>query len=274
MSNLAVPFDVTPLIAGGELLSIYGHGVAAQDLPSSGTDGPSIAYNDGFAFPADNDKQVRVEIIEAPLFGEFFVYEDTSFTYTTVVFTADQATYELYVDGVSLGTGIVQLITGDAAAISPAIVPSGGVVFSSVVSEYQNAILGEVIATGGFVYVPIVSPFAEEVPLVVASSVSAGGPNGTTTMPRPKTSESQRADEEANEQLLDARRTFIEQQVGREKEAAASKAAVARVAELEAQMKKMAQAHQLEMKETRLREKKSRAIALLMTALVHADDDD
>jgi hypothetical protein len=274
MSNLAVPFDVTPLIAGGQLLTIYGHGVAAQDLPSSGDDGASIAYNDGFSFPTDNNKQVRVEIIEAPDFGELFVYEDTSFTYTTTVFTADQATYRLFVDGADLGTGIIQLITGDTAAISPALVPSGGSFFGAVVSEYQNAIIGELVPTAGSVLVAEVTPLAQGGGTTTANSVSAGGPNGSTTKPRPRPDASLQADEEANEQLLEARRTFIEQQVGREKEAKAAKAAQARVTALEAQLKAMVETHQRELNETRLREKKSRAIALLMTALVHADDDD
>jgi hypothetical protein len=274
MSNLAVPFDVTPLISGGELLSIYGLGIAAQDLPSSGTDGASIAYNDGFTFPADTNKQVRIEIIEAPAFGELFVYEDTSFTYTAVVFGSDQAGYRLYVDGADLGTGVVQLITGDSAAISPAVVPSSGVVFSAVVSEIANAILGLVVPSDGSVFVAEVTPLSQGGGTVTASSVSAGGPNGSTAKPRTKTRDSQQSDEEANEQFLEARRQFIEQQVGREKESKAAKAALARLTALETQMKKMAEAHQRELSQTKLREKKSRAVALLMTALVHADDDD
>lgn len=110
-------------ISGKTVVGQRGLGILAQNIPSTGTHGPALAYND-LSFPADNDKEVRVEIITQPASGTWFVYEDTSFTYTGPDNTTNTGTYKLWVAGVDMGNATVTLNTGVLDATTPVMVGS------------------------------------------------------------------------------------------------------------------------------------------------------
>lgn len=99
-----------------------GLGVPAESIPSSGDSGASFLYND-LSLPADNGKEIRGEILTLPAAGTLFVNEDGSFTFTDAADGDYSFTYQLYVDGVAIGSPATVSIT----------VGEGGVVISGAV---------------------------------------------------------------------------------------------------------------------------------------------
>ena len=118
-------FDSTPLIADAYMWGDRGHGVLAEDVPSTGTNGPGYLYND-LSFPADNGKEVRGEIVSWPSAGTLTVYEDSSFEFTGAPDGNYSFTYQLYVDGVLTGAvTTVDLIVGSVVGDIPVITLTG-----------------------------------------------------------------------------------------------------------------------------------------------------
>lgn len=89
------------------LVGNRGIGVAAEDLPSSGTNGPSIPYS-GMSFPADNGKKIRVQMLTQPS-GVLTRYPDYSCTYLGATSSFD---YRLWVNNVDAGTATKMLSMG------------------------------------------------------------------------------------------------------------------------------------------------------------------
>ena len=111
--------DSSPLIAGSVVVGIGSHGVLAENIPSNGINGPGYVYED-LDLPADNGKEIRGLIVTTPASGDFFAYEDTSFTFENAADGAYNFTYQLYVDGVLTGSvATVTLVVGVVSAFNP-----------------------------------------------------------------------------------------------------------------------------------------------------------
>lgn len=80
-----------------------GFGVLGSEIAATGANGPGYAYND-LQLPADAGKEICGRITVWPLTGTLYAYEDTSFTYSRVGDGAASFQYQLYVDGVTVGT--------------------------------------------------------------------------------------------------------------------------------------------------------------------------
>lgn len=108
---MSIRVDSSPLIANSLIVGDSGHGVLAEEVPSSGDSGAGYIYND-LSLPADNGKEVRGEITTWPSSGTLTAYEDSSFTFSA----PDDSyyfEYQLYVDGVAAGSPArVDLIIG------------------------------------------------------------------------------------------------------------------------------------------------------------------
>lgn len=104
----SIRVDTSSLISGAVVVSnSAGFGVLAQDVPVSGANGPGIAYS-SLSFPADTGKEVRIALTAWPATGTLIIYEDTSFEYDGPSFST---TYQLYLDGVAVGSPQVFSVT-------------------------------------------------------------------------------------------------------------------------------------------------------------------
>jgi hypothetical protein len=106
--------DTTELVPSGWLSSRYaGHGVLAEDIPSTGLDGPSALYG-AVTLPADNGKEIRGYITRWPA-ATLDIDEDGTFTYSG---GPDYFEFLLAVDGVDstanigFGAGISRIWLG------------------------------------------------------------------------------------------------------------------------------------------------------------------
>lgn len=129
---MSIRVDTSPLISSSLVVGNSGHGVLAENIPSSGENGAGYTYND-LSLPADNGKEIRGEIVTEPVSGTFFAYEDTSFE-----FSANDGSYffeyQLYVDGVATGSATrVDLIVGGGTDVNATLA-------SIDVSTYQATV--------------------------------------------------------------------------------------------------------------------------------------
>jgi hypothetical protein len=94
--------DTTELVPAGWLSSRYaGHGVQAENIPSTGIDGPSALYG-AVTLPADNGKEIRGYITRWPA-APLDIDEDGAFTYSG---GSDYFEFALYADGVADTTNV------------------------------------------------------------------------------------------------------------------------------------------------------------------------
>ena len=100
-------FDV-PLHTNGYHFGFRGLGVLGSTIPSTGEDGQP-----GFGYPSvaasDLSAALRFQVTRRPAGGEFFVYEDSSFTYTG---PSDSFDFVKWKNGVQDGTGTATLNMG------------------------------------------------------------------------------------------------------------------------------------------------------------------
>jgi len=148
--------DTTELVPSAWLSSRYvGHGVLAEDIPSTGLDGPSALYG-AVSLPGDNGKEIRGYITRWPA-APLLIDEDGAFTYSG---SPDYFDFLLDVDGVDsavdigFGPGISRIWLGMEA---------GGAFIGAVA-------LGAVVVSGSFSGSSPSSPIARP-----TSDVSAGG---------------------------------------------------------------------------------------------------
>lgn len=94
--------DTTELVPSGWLTSLYaGAGVLAENIPSSGVDGPSALYG-AVTLPADNGKEIRGYITRWPA-APLLIDEDGAFSYSG---GSDYFEFALYADGVADSTNV------------------------------------------------------------------------------------------------------------------------------------------------------------------------
>lgn len=162
-------FDSTPLIAGAYMWGNRGHGVLAEDIPSTGESGPSYLFND-LTFPADNGKEIRGEIIALPSAGTFTADEYGRFEHTGASDGDYTTQYRLYVDGADQGTAFIYTsFGGDTATVTATQAAQ-----TSVVSATSTAPSGSstIIATQA-AQTSVVAATSEAPPLSYSASVTA-----------------------------------------------------------------------------------------------------
>lgn len=108
-----IRIDSTQLISGKTIVSLYaGHGIQAQNIPSTGTNGAGYLYNDIAAQGAASTDEMRGEILTYPSSGTFSVNEDSSFSFTGASAGTYTATYRGFKNGVSYGDYTITLTIG------------------------------------------------------------------------------------------------------------------------------------------------------------------
>lgn len=112
---MSVRVDTTPWIAGSVIVGDTGGGILAENVPSSGTNGPGLGY-EHLSFPADNGKEYRVLVTSFPSGatvddvaenGEVDLVVPADGVYTYV--------YDLYLDYVYQSTHERRYLIGDVA---------------------------------------------------------------------------------------------------------------------------------------------------------------
>lgn len=116
---MSVRVDTSQLISGAVVVGDTGLGVLAENVPSTGEDGPGYLWND-LVFPADQGSEVMGTVVSWPTNGTLYVYEDSSFTYTG---TSDIFTYQFKIDGVSIGSPATVTLNVGATHSYPAGIP-------------------------------------------------------------------------------------------------------------------------------------------------------
>lgn len=114
------------LIPNRLVIGMPGHGVLAQDVPSTGKNGPGILFP-SLQFPRDTDKEVRVEVVSWPAQGDLFVFPDSSFSYTNAPDGNHSFDVQVYEQGAAVGSPITVNIT----------VSDGSVVYVSLLTNWN-----------------------------------------------------------------------------------------------------------------------------------------
>ena len=135
--------------SGRRILGTPKVGVLGSNIPSTGTSGPAYTYND-LNLPADADKYIRGVILSGPSAGDFFAYEDTSFTFANAPDGTYYATYQLYVDNTIVGSpATITLQVGEAAVTVNCVVGNSTAQGSDVsLNRTINAIVSNGVAQG------------------------------------------------------------------------------------------------------------------------------
>lgn len=179
--------DVDTIGAGG-------FGVLGSEIAASGTNGPGYAYND-LTLPADAGKEICGRVTTWPVHGTLYAYEDTSFVYTRSGDGSDSFQYQLYSDGIAIGSPqTVSLAVGAVSAAAPGATLTGTA--SIIAGEAAGAAAGtapgasltgtaQIIAgtaTGGTGAVDAAAPGAV---LLGTASIQAGTATGQASATAP-----------------------------------------------------------------------------------------
>jgi hypothetical protein len=150
-------------------------GVLGSLIPSTGDNGAGYTYND-LSLPADNTKEICGRITSWPSAGTLTAYEDTSFEFSGAPDGAYAFQYQLYVDGVAVGSpSTVSLSVGTASAQFS--VTTDSPVFSGSASTSSSAIFNILIDDAIFAGGAIVSGAPNEASFAVTTDdvVFSGG---------------------------------------------------------------------------------------------------
>jgi len=171
---MSLRVDSTPLISNSLIVGDSGLGVLAENIPSTGTNGPGYVY-DSLDLPADNGKEIIGRIVTEPILGEFFAYEDTSFQLLDAPDGIHTFTFDVYEDGVfvpptstatiTIGAGetVVNATTGASAltAFDANIISGGG---TTVIAELGTSSASAFDAT-----------IIHNAPVVVSATLATSG---------------------------------------------------------------------------------------------------
>jgi hypothetical protein len=108
--------DTTDLISSSLVIGNTGLGVLGLNIPSTGTDGPGFLYND-LSLPADlvNEFYGHITSNTFPA-GTFYSYEDSSFSVIGAPTGIYNFVYDLYQNGVLIGSTSAQIAIGGGVA--------------------------------------------------------------------------------------------------------------------------------------------------------------
>ncbi len=156
---MSVRVDSSSLITGAVVVGDPGLGVLAEQVPSTGEHGAGYLFP-SLEFPADAGKEVRGLITTWPTLGTLTAFEDSSFEYDG---PTDTFAFQMYVDGVAVGTpqtvtvtvGAAADITGtlaaqesgaDTAAITGAVLVSGAMSVTESGADAAIIVGGNILA--------------------------------------------------------------------------------------------------------------------------------
>ena len=137
---MSIRVDSSSLITGAVVVGDPGLGVLAEAVPSTGEHGAGYLYA-SLEFPADTGKEVRGLITTWPTLGTLTAFEDSSFEYDGA---SDTFAFQMYVDGVAVGTPQTVTVTvvagatyneAHAAAVTPADSFASAAIFSATLAE-------------------------------------------------------------------------------------------------------------------------------------------
>lgn len=152
-----IRLDSSQFYPGKIMLSQYaGFGIQAQDIPSTGENGPAALYNDIAAQGAAPTDEMMWEILTVPASGVFTPYESSEFTLVGASDGTHFATYRGRRNGVVYGDYTVTMTIGAQAAAVAFTMP-----------QMTVAVSGNVVATGNSASVNFAMP-----QMVVAASAS------------------------------------------------------------------------------------------------------
>lgn len=130
---MSVRVDSSSWITGAIVVGDPGLGVKAELIPSSGENGAGYAYA-SLDFPADNGKEVCGRITAWPTNGTLTAFEDTGFEYTG---SSDAFAFQLYVDGVAVGSSqTVSITVGQSVVTARPVAQSSTVNAPSIVQAH------------------------------------------------------------------------------------------------------------------------------------------
>lgn len=122
---MTIRVDSNQLIAGKTVVSLYaGHGVQAQNIPSTGDSGAAFLYNDIAAQGMAGTDEVRGELLSLPASGTLAVNEDSSFTFSGAPDGVYTFTYRGFRNGTSYGDYTVTLEVGVQTPVTESVVKS------------------------------------------------------------------------------------------------------------------------------------------------------
>lgn len=164
---MSMRVDSNQLIAGRCVVTQYpGHGIQAQNVPATGSNGAGYLYNDIAAQGAAATDEMRGQILTLPAAGTFTPYEDSSFSFTGAPDGVYTFTYRGFRNGVSYGDYTVTLTIGNQAATVDFTMP-----------QMTAAVSGNVVAVGNSAAVSFTMP-----QMTVAASSSQTVPVFTATI--------------------------------------------------------------------------------------------
>lgn len=142
--------DSNQLIAGRCVVTQYpGHGIQAQNIPSTGGNGAGYLYNDIAAQGAASTDEMRGQILTLPAAGTFTPYEDSSFSFTGAPDGVYTFTYRGFRNGVGYGDYTVTMTIGSNEYQLDADGGSFGYSGGSATLTYSSAPTAYLLNAGG-----------------------------------------------------------------------------------------------------------------------------
>lgn len=132
--------------SGRRVLGTPKVGVLGSNIPSSGLSGPAYTYND-LDLPSDADKYIRGVITTTPSVGNFFAYEDTSFTFSGAPDGVYYATYQLYVDNSVVGSPATITLTVGSGNTTINCTKGAVVATGLITSVLQQSVINTSVGT-------------------------------------------------------------------------------------------------------------------------------
>jgi hypothetical protein len=132
---MSLRIDTAEWISGALIIGDVGLGALGSEIPSSGESGAGYAYND-LSLPADANKEICGRITTWPSAGTLFAYEDTSFEFSGAPNGIYTFQYQLYVDGVAVGSPTtVTLTVGATSHVASGTFAAGAAVLSGAAAK-------------------------------------------------------------------------------------------------------------------------------------------
>jgi hypothetical protein len=133
---MTIRVDSTSLIAGKTVVSLFaGHGIQAQNIPSTGGSGAGYLFNDIAAQSASPTDEMRGLLLTFPAAGALTVNEDSSFSFLDAPDGSYNFTYRGFRNGVSYGDYTVTLNIGEGATTAVGNFDLGSFGFSASASS-------------------------------------------------------------------------------------------------------------------------------------------
>jgi len=129
------------MMAGAYHFGTSGLGVLGSTVPSTGQHGPSFLYA-CLNLPADADVEVRGLVLTTPSAGNWFAYEDGSFTLSNAPDGAYTFTFRLLADGVDMGVATGTILIGNSSILTGSFSLDDATWSGVLASSNGNALTG------------------------------------------------------------------------------------------------------------------------------------